>query len=464
VSHPLRAGDVQRTRALPPGYSLVDPVVSNTNANLKNTDTWPDGEPSLAVNCCTVVITTFAGNWSGGSAPLYRSKDDGATWTKAASIPRPTGRTVNAGCPCDQVVDYGRNGTLVGTFLDLISDNPEVNAIYTGSTTNSGSASSWMWKTINGIATRTERPTGDHADQPWLRVTRDPTTSSQDNAYVGYDDFTPPADIRVSTSLGVSPPYFTYARQVGFFNCCVNPGTRLAVDQRNGTVYVLYQYATQENFDGSMHIIYGLNRSTDAGATWTLNGSTTGMSVAEADSEQPTPKFGTVNALLGGVTSVAVDQNNGDVYVAYGIRDPDTGYNRIAVARLNANATGGLKVVSRTYLPGQYDSALPSIAVASGTVGVLFDRFIGYNASGYPIFSANLAQSTDRGSTWTNVKLLQFASASKDDGDSEQRVLGDYQSMRSIGGYFYGSFTANGAQFGRSVSNMDPVFFRAPAA
>ena len=141
-SHPIRAGDVQRTRALPPGYSLVDPVVSNTNVNLKNTDTWPDGEPSLAVNCCTIVITTFAGNWSNGSAPLYRSRDDGATWSKVNSIPRPTGRIVNGSCPCDQVVDYGRNGTLVGTFLDQISDSE--NAIYTGSTTNSGSASSWI--------------------------------------------------------------------------------------------------------------------------------------------------------------------------------------------------------------------------------------------------------------------------------------------------------------------------------
>ncbi|MDP9184792.1 MAG: hypothetical protein M3O29_03870, partial [Actinomycetota bacterium] len=339
-----------------------------------------------------------------------------------------------------------------------------VGAIYTGSTTNSGSASSWLWKAFNGVAARTDRPTGDDVDQPWVRVTRDPVTSSQDNAYVGYDDFTPPADLRVSVSPGISPPNFTYTRRFGYYNGYVNPGTRLAVDQRNGTVYALYQYATQKNTDGSVHVVYGLNRSTDAGKTWTLNGSSTGTVVAEADSEQPRPKFGGVNALLGGIDSIAVDQSSGDVYVAYGIRDPNTGYNRIAVARLVGDGSGGLKVVSRRYLPGQYESALPAIAVANGTVGVLFDRFEGYTASGYPVFSANLSQSTDHGLTWANVKVLQFASAVKDDpNDDRQRVLGDYQSLRSLNGYFYGSFTANGVQFGRSSSNMDPVFLKAPA-
>jgi hypothetical protein len=462
ASHPLRAGDVRPTRALPPGYVLVDPVVSNTDTTLKNNDTFTDWEPSLAVNCCTIVITTFSGFWGSGNAPLWRSRDDGVTWSKVYSIPKPTGATVNGGCPCDQVVDYGRNGTLVGTFLDEVSTG--VGAIYTGSTTNSGQASSWTWKTVNGVAKRTENPTGDDVDQPWVRVTRDPVTASQDNVYVGYDDFTDPADLRVSVSLGASPPNFTYTRRIGFDNGFVNPGTRLAVDQRNGTVYALYQYATQRNTDGSVHILYGLNRSTDAGDTWTLNDSSTGMLVAEANSDQPRPKFGGVNALLGGVDSVAVDQSNGDVYVAYGTIDPNTGYNRIKVAHLVSDGSGGLTVASRKYLPGQYESALPSIAVANGTVGVLFDRFVGYNASGFPIFSANLAQSTDHGLHWTNVKLLQFASPVKDDtSDTRQRILGDYQSLRSFGGYFYGAFSGNGAQFGRSGSNIDPVFIKAPA-
>jgi hypothetical protein len=243
----------------------------------------------------------------------------------------------------------------------------------------------------------------------------------------------------------------------------VNPGTRVAVDHRNGAVYVLWQYATA-NADGSVRVQYALNRSRNAGNSWSLNGSTSGWVVATADSNQPRPKFGKVNALLGGVTSVGVDNANGHVYVVYGARDPATLYNRLAIAHLAPNTSGGLTVVSRRYVTGQFDAALPAVAVANGTVGVLYDKYEGDTAAGFPVFSAHLAQSVDRGLTFTDVNLLAFASAERPNpNDAGQRVLGDYQSLRSLGGTFYGSFTGNGAQFGRSTSNMDPIFFRAPA-
>ena len=79
------------------------------------------------------------------------------------------------------------------------------------------------------------------------------------------------------------------------------------------------------------------------------------------------------------------------------------------------------------------------------------------------MFSAHLAQSTDHGLTFSDVKLLAFASPAKDNGDPRQRVLGDYQSLRSVGNNFYGTFTANGVQFGRTTSNTDAIFVKAPA-
>ena len=105
----------------------------------------------------------------------------------------------------------------------------------------------------------------------------------------------------------------------------VNPGTRLAADHRNGTMYVVYQRATAKNANGTIHVQYKLNRSTNAGSVWRLNGSTTGLIVAEGDSKQPTPKFGSVNALLGGADAVAVDSTNGSVYVMYGTATPRPG-------------------------------------------------------------------------------------------------------------------------------------------
>jgi hypothetical protein len=57
-----------------------------------------------------------------------------------------------------------------------------------------------------------------------------------------------------------------------------------------------------------------LNRSTDGGRTWELNGSPEGIVVANADSTQPLPKFCTVNATLGGADQAVVDPQTGDVF------------------------------------------------------------------------------------------------------------------------------------------------------
>jgi hypothetical protein len=66
---------------------IVDVVVSNTNPTLTNTDTFNDGETSIAVNPLNpdeIVITAFSGSW-GANAPLWHSLDSGLTWTKRAS-------------------------------------------------------------------------------------------------------------------------------------------------------------------------------------------------------------------------------------------------------------------------------------------------------------------------------------------------------------------------------------------
>jgi hypothetical protein len=42
-------------------------------------------------------------------------------------------------------------------------------------------------------------------------------------------------------------------------------------------------------------------------------------------------------------------------------------------------------------------------------------------------------------------------------------VFGDYVQMKAVGSCFDGSFTGNGAAFGRSIANNDPIFFQACA-
>jgi hypothetical protein len=55
--------------------------------------------------------------------------------------------------------------------------------------------------------------------------------------------------------------------------------------------------------------------------------------------------------------------------------------------------------------------------------------------------------------------LKHFFSPATDNGDSRQRVLGDYMQVKAEGSQFYGGFTGNGVPFGRNMSNNDPIFY-----
>jgi hypothetical protein len=435
---------------------LRDVVVSNTDPTLTNTDTFNDGEPSIAINRANhreIVISAFSGAW-GAFAPIWHSLDGGSTWTKQFIIPAPPG-VLASGCPCDQTFDYGRQNPLSGAFLTVPTN------VYSGTTINPGSAADWRWFVVNGVTQRTNRVATNIADQPWLLVNRDPTQRRQDDIYVAYDDFSGGPNMRVAVARGSFPPDFTVDTQSGTSTGLINPGHRLAADPRNGVMYSLFQRATGFGAGGSKNIDYMLNRSTDGGTSWSLNGNTGGVVVANADSTQPQPKFGTVNALLGGVLHAAVDPRNGDVYYVFGDRDPGTGNNRLALARLQSDEHGTIRVADTTFVTGQVQAALPSVAVTSdGHVGVLYDTFDGFSTSGFPIFTAHLASSVNRGASFTDRRLLTFASAAKDNGNPRQRVFGDYQQLKALGPTLYGTFTANGAGLGRPFANHDAIFFR----
>ena len=446
-----------------PSVFIVDVVVNNTDPNLTNTDTFNDGETSITANPANpneVVVTAFSGSW-GANAPLWQTTDGGNLWTKQFTIPAPPGIAAG-GCPCDQAVDYGSANQMSGTFL--ISD------IFSGTTTDPGSAAAWNWLVVGGVTQPTNFnnvPPPGGVDQPWLLVNVDPTIPAQDNVYTAYDDFTNGSNCagdacneRVSASYGVNPPNFTVDNQSGTATGNINPGHRLAVDPRNGFVYSLFQRNIAGGAGGSKNIDYMLNRSTDGGATWTLNGMAGGIIVANADSTQPTPKFGTVNALLGGVDHAAVDPTNGDVYYVYGNRDSGTNNNRLAIRRIQDNGGGGVTVGPENFVTGQVEAAIPSVAVASnGTVGVFYYTFDGLSG-GIPTFTAHLAQSSDQGVTFSDQVLLTFLSSATDNGNNRQRVLGDYMQMKAVDTCFFGAFTGNGVAFGRPFANHDPIFFR----
>lgn len=445
---------------------IVDVVVSNTNPTLTDTDTFNDGETSIAVNPLNpneIVMTAFSGSW-GANAPLWHSLDDGLTWTKQFTVPRPPGLPAD-GCPCDQTMDYGLADQLSGTFLvgnPLAANQFDV---FSGTTTDPADRAAWNWLVDPfGVtqATNHNAPTSlKIADQPWLLVNRDPFNEGQDNVYVAYDDFSGAPDMRVAVSQGTNPPDFTIDNRTGFSTGFVNPGHRLAVDPRTGFVYSLFQRRIAPGAAGSQNINYMLNRSTDGGQTWSLNGSATGIVVANADSSQPAPKFCTVNALLGGVLHAAVAPQTGDLFYVYGNRDPATGKNRLAIRRIVDDGEGGVRIGPESFVTDQVQAALPAVAVTSdGLVGVFYYTCEGFSSDGYPTFTAHLNLSEDQGQTFTDLELLTFLSSAGPSADARQRVLGDYMQMKALGNTFYGAFTGNGFPFGRPFANHDPIFFR----
>lgn len=318
------------------------------------------------------------------------------------------------------------------------------------------------------------------ADQPWLMTNVDPATPAQTNAYVAYDDFNfLPVHERVSAALGTNPPNFTVDVQSGLSanGSAINPGHRLAVDPRTGAIYSLYQTCVACGASPK-NIGYILNRSLDAGTTWTLNGSGTGITVATGLTFQPTPKFGTVNALLGGIDHAAVDPTTSNVYVVFGGSN-GAGGNGIGIKQIsfdNATPTNAVLGTQHRVSPVGVEAALPSVAVApNGTVGVLYTSFDGFDVNGFPIFSGHFAFSTDEGVTFTDQTLLTFLSPAKDNTlDPRQRVLGDYQQLKVVpdppsgaansGATFYGVFTGNGAALGGNTANNDAIFFKVTLA
>jgi len=464
LSHPRRRAVPEETQApvvVAPGVTVVDPAVDNTDPNFATTDTIGGTEPSVARNPfdpSEVVMTSFSGSW-GANAPLWHSTNGGATWTKRFTIPAPPGRNAT-GCPCDQTIDFDRAGNLFGTFL--IGQG----AIVSGDTPDPTSAAAWQWLGNPVQLTNAAHPT--NGDQPWLLVNRDPVTATQDNTYVAYDDFAGGPAGQVAVSRDVQPPDFTVDNTVGPVGGTTNPAFRLGNDPRTGTMYAVFERSSGNT--QPKNVTYVLNRSTDGGATWTLNGLATGITVDSVQSDQaPGVKFGAVNALLGGIDHVAVDPTTGDVYVVYGADTDGTGaeQNRLFVRRLTPNGTGGLTVGPRVQIGTSTDAALPSVAVTTdGTVGVLYHTFDGFSTpDNLPMFSAHFARSRDRGLTFSDTVLEQFLSPVRDNGNQRQRILGDYQQLKALGQVFYGTFSGNRVPFngGTGTSVIDPIYFSATA-
>jgi hypothetical protein len=399
------AGTADPGKAVQFDVFVVDTVVNNTDLNLQLTDTFNDGEISIAVRPQhpeQLVITAFSGSW-GLRAPLWRSRNRGNTWTKEFTVNPPPGVGGVPGCPCDQTVDFTQFRDLAGAFLTFSPDN-----IYSALNRNPAALTFNYFESAPGVAQAANHLDGvNDVDQPWLLVGPQPGTSGE-NVYVAYDNFLGAPDMHVAVATATSPLNFTTDNISGFSTGFINPGHRRQSTQApvRSTAY----------FSAASRLEQGAHRTSTICSTAPQTAATHGVSTAAQPASllpmpiahsQPEVLYG--QCVTGGVDHAAVDPQTGDVVYVYGNRDANTGNNRLAMRRLTDDGAGGLAIGPEIFITGQVQAAIPSVAVTDkGTIGIFYYTCDGTSLTGFPIFTAHLAVSTDQGATFSGVVLETF--------------------------------------------------------
>lgn len=423
-------------------------------------------EPFVSVNPLDpqqIVVSSFAyGSWiSDGTAQLWYSTNGGVNWGIRFSVPAPFAN--DTFFVDDQTYAYDSSGVLHCAMLVL--DNSRNIYVYHGMTTNVNTSAAWSW---TGTAFSAFSP-----DQPWLAL-------GGSTVAVAYDDFGAAHGVEqrvaLSTNNGAAfPPALNQAvgSPGGAPNSTggsplnyINPGLRVAVDNL-GDVFIIFGMATN-GVSGVPLMHYRLNRYS-GGAAWDFTSASGdilgGLEITNGLSRQgSTNSFwfaGEENALLGNITSIAVNTNGNAVYLAYGLTDSN-GVGRLFLQRFQPNGTnlaasGNPLAVSSS----NFSAALPSLAVAAnGGVGLMFDEFDGTN------IHIHLAISFDLGQTiHTNIELYSFSTNGMVLGYgtvNHNRLLGDYQGLHAQSNTFYGTFAGRGNVNAGSIITtnfIDPFFF-----
>jgi len=428
-------------------------------------------EPAITANPLNpsqIVLTSFSGsNWGvGGNASFFYSNDGGATWAFNISVPPPPGTTTDINCPCDQNMDWGRDGQLYGTFLHY-NVGATVSTVFSAQATNPPDPASWIYRAPGGVSQSTNLPSFIYPDQPWLWSGPLPGDNSQTNVCVAYDNFDAAytsSQMRAADSPGASPLNFlsdatTNADSLQFSDG-MNPGTRIAVGP-DGKIFNVYQRLVGTDPSGVKILTYLINVSTDGGLTWSVANSDhpSGAKIVAASAfsfQGNGSKVGGVNALLGGVDAIAVDRN-GAAWVVYGARATLTSHDQLFLVKVTYSS-GNLTVSAPVTLSAStLDSYLPAVAVLpNGEVGVLF---LTLSAS---TFQWRFQQYTSGTTLNKTTGFPSFTSPFANNGASNQRVFGDYIQVRSVGCNYLGTYPAKGAG-PNSLTSIDPYFMSAPS-
>jgi hypothetical protein len=412
-----------------------------------------DGEPSIAVNPTNnmeIFALSFAEGWGPSKcktedlnkkAPIWKSTDGGRTWQKKFILPQT--RAGQFG-PYDQHASFDNSGHLVVTTMD----DGRNDTIYSQIDSSSD--------LVPGIAFGN--------DQPVVDIDRNTSSKCFGRLYSAWNNV---IDDSHSISMVSNSANFVAAlhdEQVGVDD--FPNRTARVVAGADGTVYAVYKTQEGQIDNHFQNARFRVIRSNDCGSTWdrlkeggvSLTGSATVRTWFTANSGDG---FG--NASKGGKTNrsrssdawIAVNANNGDVYVTF-VNVNNSGFSQIFVAR----STDRGETWNITQIPNSgHHSGFPEIAVAAnGTVGVLY---IDYDDSQTTtVFRHLFARSSDQGISWRQdiLQSMDLQNIILEDADF---IWGDYEGLAAAGNTFYGVFT--GESIGRSVKQLDPIFFKIAA-
>jgi hypothetical protein len=424
-------------------------------------------EPCVSVNPLNsnqLVVSSFGySSWLfGTAAQLWCSTNGGVNWDIRFPVPTPI--SGDDYFVDDQTYAFDSSGVLHSAMMALSADG-STDYIYHGSTTNVNNSSAWVW---NSSPLDIISP-----DQPWLAL-------GGNRLVIAYEEFGVPVGIEqrvaISTNNGATFPSvldIAVGSEGGADNSTggspvnyINPGLRAAVDKL-GDVFVIFGMPSN-GISGVPLMNYRLNRFS-TGPGWDFTGSTHdaigGLAITNGLSRQGDNRafwFASgQNALLGNITSIAVNTNGSKIYVVYGLSG-NSGIGRLYLQKFQPSGAnlvpiGGPLGFSTT----NFNAALPSVAVTDeGVVGIMFDEFDGTN------LHIHFAASFDDGqSIATNIDLYNFRTNGMVLGrgtSGHNRLYGDYQVLRALGGAFYGTFAARGNVNAGGITTtnfIDPFFF-----
>ncbi|HEX4953089.1 MAG TPA: sialidase family protein [Thermoanaerobaculia bacterium] len=425
-----------------PGASaqLVDVATNATDpSNLADT------EPSISVNPLNpqeIVIATFSEGWSAAQgAPLWRSTNGGASWSKVFILPQPAPAS---GGPGDQKLAYNGQGKL--HVAELAGGVAVPRCL--------------IYRQIGAGGTNLTPGAFYGDDQPHLDVDISGPSPFFGRAYSPWLDFSAALQLsRVTRSSNGGAAVATVA--AGDNSAFSNRTTRIALAP-GGRAYVIFKTREGALAGGFENAHFRVKRSDDGGVTWNALG-VAGVSVHGAaavatwfTNQWGNPAKGKVARARSSDAWIAADPSDGDVYAAY-VKREASGIAQIFVAR---STNGGTTWTSTRVSSGALQSAFPEVAVAAnGNIGVLY---VDYNDSGAAtIFCHRFAKSTNNGATWS-IETLQCMNPTTIPNAPNGFLWGDYEGLTAHGFDFYGVFT--GQSIGRAVVQFDPIFFKRPAS